>query len=140
MSNTFEFGDKVERILFSNEGVEPGSIGTILDNTSKDWYVVDFDGNIGKHLGYYLAIVEKEGFTIGDVYHNDNVDLDTEIVMVSDNYIITKDSDDGALNAYIDKDFIKSDWKLKGLDVVEVTLEEIADKFSISIDKLRIKD
>jgi len=53
-------------------------------------------------------------------------------------YVVTADSDDDTLDANTEEELLRSGWKLKA-DDTELTLAQVAEKFNIPLDKLRIK-
>jgi len=54
-------------------------------------------------------------------------------------YVVTVDSDDDTLDANTEEELLRSGWKLK-TDDTELTLAQVAEKFNIPLDKLRIKE
>jgi len=54
-------------------------------------------------------------------------------------YVVTADSDDDTLYASTEEELLRSGWKLK-TDDTELTLAQVAEKFNIPLNKLRIKE
>lgn len=79
-----------------------------------------------------------EQIKVGDKALRDRKEV--EVVLVSDDYIITKDTYDGTndLEAYTTEEFFKVHELVD--KVTELTLEQIAEKFGIDTENLRIKE
>lgn len=87
--------------------------------------------------------MEESKYKVGQVLRDNHSDYHRTIVGVFDdngtNVVVTKDSDDDLYNAFAGASVETSGWKTEK-ETTEVTLEEVAKKFNVSVEKLRIKD
>jgi len=79
----------------------------------------------------------------GDVY--ERAWSDYELIVINNGehkgkkYVVTTDSDDGTIRAQSLDKLASDGWKLK-TDDTELTLAQVAERFNIPLDKLRIKE
>lgn len=151
----FKVGDRVKiaessryytRGNESNPRNTEGTIHKVRDSDYGFGTQVDWDNNTSNSYNISdLELVEKslDNLAIGDVIVDRNGEHEREVVAVGPEYI-------GTIDKYDNSDD-KSAWKTAVLkeggykvkqepQFVEVTLADIAGKFDISIDKLRIKE
>ena len=128
-----------------------------LVTITRDWGDGDYSVNASElHSGriFNKRSLQKmartlEEAVVGDVLVDENAyssDHYTKKVLAvvknrdDETYLVTEDSDDGDINVVPVSD---EDWKIKGEDaeeLTEVTLEDIAKKFNVSVDKIRVKE
>lgn len=151
----FKVGDTVRLINAGNEGgVKVGSVGVVKEfrggivsmiyinfPTNDDW------GLFAHNANKYLQLVEKtmDNLQPGDILeHTDEYNDDQTVVALVDHNgeKIVVVAEYGQGNWYYDANPL-SEYKEDGWTVAqikEVTLGEIADKFGVTISKIRIKE
>lgn len=82
-----------------------------------------------------------ENLQPGDILVKDGLNDKREVQGVIGNAVITIDSDDNMATLSSVEQLKRQGWKLESesTDTTEVSLAEIAEKFSIDVAKLRIK-
>lgn len=147
----FKVGDKVK--LVDNAG----SVGTLYNNSF-----------LGKELTVTRISTEqrldpkfhgvwcndengnKESFrpaqlvkVAGTVYENSHYDWDRTVIQEFTHncrhYVVVVDSDDNCVNLFPVSSLESDGWKIKQ-DDTELTLAQVAEKFNIPLNKLRIKE
>lgn len=91
---------------------------------------------------FFERISSMDNLQNGDVLSRDGFTYDRIVLAVTDDYIVTADSDDGDVDVE-SLEVIKADqWFIKGSqpETVEMTLEDVAQKVGVPVEKLRIKD
>lgn len=142
----FKVGDEVKVIdtcIGGLCGFEDGCIATVKEvgRSSVNSVTVYFNGTTGYTKPQNLELVHE--VNVGDTLENEDRDYKREVLFVyradGETHVVTKDTDDTSLN-FDDLDYLKRQgWKLPTTEV-EVTLEEIAEKFGIDKAALRIKE
>jgi hypothetical protein len=78
----------------------------------------------------------------GDVLEHDNRDYNLKVQGTIGEVVFAIDFDHGIVRYYSVRELKDKGWKLKTdePETTELTLEQVAEKFDIPVDKLRIKD
>jgi len=110
---------------------------TIRTVTSAGSYKIE-----GNTWNWTDEMFEESIYKVGqELYSDDSVDYHKTVVEVTPTYVITKDSDDGSLNAYEinDDGGFSEDWSAN-TPLVEITLAEIAKLKGVDVNLIRVKD
>jgi hypothetical protein len=139
----FKVGDlvKVTGCAHGGGGLNRDKPGTIeaLEGIDDHCYLVSNDGcepEPFRETELELVVRTMDNLQPGDILVNKEA--------VLGNIVFTSDTDDSVLSYYIVERMKEEGWTLKGStpepEVAELTLDEIASKFDIPVEKLRIKD
>jgi len=130
-----------KRYLFKYNGVQQAGTydGTFLTSNIAGFrfYPIGGDLEVIKELtGIYAA-------KVGDIVVDDNGN-ERKILEIGTShtaFIVSYCSDhDGASDWITFKEADKAGWKLKGQEeTVEISMDEIAEKFGVDVDKLKVK-
>jgi hypothetical protein len=144
----FKKGDRVRIIdgLLGPWSVPRGTAGTVdEDDDSTPWVLWDQGEGDRRWAAHEnrLTLLEKtmENLQPGDILVKDGLNDKREVQGVIGNAVITIDSDDNMATLSSVEQLKRQGWKLESesTDTTEVSLAEIAEKFSIDVAKLRIK-
>jgi hypothetical protein len=144
----FKVGDKVRAVGKKGGYAISKDTGVVTSVSFSGGVSVNFEdtGNL-----YFLPSEVRRGdlelikennmsnVEVGQKFNNSCEGL-VEVVQVHGGYIITKDIYDGTndLNVYTESDFAE-EYEVEA-EELELTIEQIADKFNVSSDKIRIKE
>lgn len=119
-----------------------GKTGVVRDKLSD--YSVYIDG---LYSGWYdfgnLQLLARDGVEVGKSYRHSSADWNTKVShLIFDNdelFVVSRDDDDDEVQLNSFKTF-EGYHIVESSDITEVTLEQIAEKMGVSVEKLRIKE
>jgi len=144
----FKVGDRVKLVRGSSDYYNISKVGEsvgIIVREGSGWSgpVVEVDGKETNWKNGDFELVSKtlKDAVAGDILTKKDYSFDRKVLASfehkGEHYLVTADTDDDSFNTE-DIDSYEG-WTFKG-DVVEVTLEEIAEKMGINVSNLRIKE
>lgn len=149
----YKVGDKVRIIntMYRGSNFQIGCTGTVTEQRGSLCRVEADDKGKDNILSFYdweLELAKENNmqeskYKVGQTLVNTYEDYSKKVIAIVNDeevpVVVTKDSDDDTYNAYAEGNIEDNGWKLE-TETTEVTLEQIAKKFNVSVEKLRIKD
>lgn len=111
--------------------ISGSNVDVILDKNGRIGYWKSEDADLVNTTVYVHKTISYERKVLGS-FTNRN----------GNEYLVIEDQDDGVMSLRLKQDLEDDGWAIKSNapEVKEVTLSEIAEKFNVSVDQIRVKE